>query len=63
MEMDQLMGRYLRLKQELAIAYKAQPWHSGRISRLANDIARAETEIAALEHARRPVTQAFQHAA
>jgi hypothetical protein len=53
MDLDQLMGRYFRLKQELAIAYKAQPWHSGRIDRLADELAATEREIAA----RQPVDE------
>ena len=51
MELEQLMGRYFRLKQELAIAYRAQPWHSGRIDRLADELAATEREIAALQPA------------
>ena len=47
MELDQLMSRYFRLRQELSIAYNAQPWHSGRIDRLANQLALTEREIAA----------------
>jgi hypothetical protein len=46
MDLEQLMGRYFRLKQELSIAYRAQPWHSGRIDRLADDLAATEREIA-----------------
>ncbi|MGK2899504.1 MAG: hypothetical protein ACSLE9_12595 [Burkholderiaceae bacterium] len=53
MDLDQLMGRYFRLKQELSIAYKTQPWHSGRIDRLADEIAATEREIAA----RQPVDE------
>jgi len=49
MELEQLMGRYFRLKQELSLAYKSQPWHSGRIDRLADDLAATEREIAALQ--------------
>ena len=49
MDLEQLMGRYFRLKQELAIAYRAQPWQSGRIDRLADDLAATEREIAALQ--------------
>lgn len=49
MELEQLMGRYYRLKQELAVAYKTQPWHVARIDRLADDLADAEREIAALQ--------------
>jgi hypothetical protein len=51
MDLEQLMGRYFRLKQELAIAYKAQPWHSGRIDRLADELAATEREIAARQPA------------
>ena len=47
MELEQLMGRYFRLKQELSIAYRVQPWHSARIDRLADDLATTEREIAA----------------
>ena len=49
MELEQLMGRYFRLKQELSLAYKTQPWHSGRIDRLADDLAATEREIVALQ--------------
>ena len=46
MTLDQLMGRYFRLQQELSIAYAAQPWHSARIDRLANELAETERLIA-----------------
>lgn len=46
MPLDQLMQRYFRLRQELAIAYRATPWQAGRIDRLADDIVRTELEIA-----------------
>lgn len=46
MGIEQLMGRYLSLRQDLEIAYNAQPWHSARIDRLTNDIARTEQELA-----------------
>ena len=49
MNLEQLLGRYDRLKQELSFAYRARPWHSNRIDRLANDIAVAEREIAELQ--------------
>jgi hypothetical protein len=51
MNLDQLMGRYFRLKQELSIAYRQQPWQSNRIDRLADDLASTEREIAALQAA------------
>mgnify|MGYP001569909422 CR=1 FL=1 len=47
MNLEQLMGRYFRLKQELAIVRKSQPWQSGLISRLASDVAAVEREIEA----------------
>ena len=49
MDLDQLMGRYFRLKQELSIAYRAQPWQSGRIDRLADELAATERDIALLQ--------------
>ena len=49
MQFEQLMGRYFRLKQELAIAYREQPWHGARIDRLADDLASAEREIVLLQ--------------
>lgn len=51
MDLDQLMGRYFRLKQELSIAYRSQPWHSGKIDRLADELAATEREIAARQPA------------
>ena len=49
MNLEQLMGRYFRLQQELSIAYRQQPWQSKRIDRLANDLSSTEREIAALQ--------------
>ena len=55
MDLEQLTGRYFRLQQELAIAYSVVPWNSGRIDRLARDLAAAERAIAAMTSAdRRP---------
>jgi hypothetical protein len=51
MSIEQLMGRYFRLKQELSIAYRQQPWQSHRIDRLADDLASTEREIAAMQAA------------
>ena len=51
MDLEQLMGRYFRLKQELAQAYREQPWHGARIDRLADDVTATEREIAALQPA------------
>lgn len=49
MQLEQLMGRYFRLKQELSLAYREQPWHGARIDRLADDLAATEREIAAMQ--------------
>lgn len=49
MDLEQLMGRYFRLKQEFSIADLAPPWQSGRIDRLADDLTATEREIAALQ--------------
>ncbi len=49
MDLEQLMGRYFRLKQELAIAHRAQPFQSGRIDRLADELQSTERAIEALQ--------------
>lgn len=45
MNLDQSIGQYLRLKQELALAYSVLPWNDGRINRLTVDLACAEHAI------------------
>jgi hypothetical protein len=52
METDALMGRYSRLKQDLAAAYRELPWRSGLIDRIADEL--AETERALTLTQRRP---------
>jgi len=54
MNVEQLVGRCLRLQQELSNASRAQPWHSARIDRLADDLAAAEQELARLQTGREP---------
>ena len=49
MTLEQLTTRYFRLQQELSIAYQQRPWHSGRIDRLAKDLATTEREIGGLQ--------------
>ncbi len=58
MELEPLMGRYFRLKQELSIAYLARPWLGSKIDRLADDLAATEREIGALQAARRDGSEA-----
>lgn len=53
MDHEQLMGRFLRLKLELAVACRAQPWQSARVDRIADDLACTERQLAAL----RPVAE------
>jgi hypothetical protein len=48
-DLEKLMARYLRLQQELSIVYLQQPWQSGRIDRLANELATVERQMAALQ--------------
>jgi hypothetical protein len=48
MSLEQLIGRYLRLKEELVIAYSSLPWNAGRIDPLTHDMALTEREISAL---------------
>ena len=45
MDLDQLMSRYFRLRQELSMAYNAHPWQTRRIDRLADELACTEHEI------------------
>lgn len=49
MYLEQLMGRYYRLKQELSAAYREHPWRSAHVDRLADDLAATERAIAALQ--------------
>lgn len=53
MQLEPLMGRYFRLRQELSIAYRVRPWLGSRIDRLADDLAATEREIGALQAASR----------
>jgi len=47
--LEQLMGRYFRLKQELAAADRIQAGQGGRLDRLADDLAATARAIAALQ--------------
>lgn len=46
MQFEQLMGRYSRLRRELADAYTAMPWNVRWIDRLADEVAATEREMA-----------------
>ena len=41
MSIEELLGKYMRLRQELAEAYSATRWRARYIERLAEDIAEA----------------------
>ncbi len=53
MELEQCIGRYARLRQELAAALAQQPGNSGKIERLTDDLVTIERTIADL----RPVDE------
>lgn len=48
MELEQCIGRYARLKQELAAALAQRPENAGKIDRLADDLVAVERAIADL---------------
>lgn len=51
MNLEQLTGRYLRLKEELAISYETQPWRGGHIDRVADELASIERQLS-IAHAK-----------
>jgi len=57
MNIEQLTGRYFRLRQELADAYASVPWNTGHIDRLANELAATEREMAAASVGRMSVVK------
>jgi hypothetical protein len=62
MSVDQLTGRYFRLRNELAAAYASVPWNTGHIDRLTGELAAIEREIAALANGyRHAVTAPIAH--
>ena len=46
MNIDQLTGRYFRLRQELAVAEASVPRNTGLVDRLAHDLVATEREMA-----------------
>lgn len=57
MNIDQLTGRYARLRHELETAYAASPWHDAHISRLADDIVWIERQLSTPHHASTALTE------
>jgi hypothetical protein len=48
--MNELQGKYARLRQELEEAYSAPFWNLGKIDRLTEDIASTELALASSQH-------------
>ena len=46
MKLEELMGKYLRLRAELAQAYAADGWNTDHLNRLGDDIASTERALA-----------------
>jgi hypothetical protein len=64
MNLEQLIGRYLRLKEELGAAYSMVPWNVRRIDRLAREITATEHAIRALRASnQQAAAQEIRHAA
>lgn len=57
MNIDQLTGRYARLKNELETAYATSPWHDARINRLADDLVSVERQLSNSRYATKAVTE------
>ena len=62
MGIEQLIGRWLRLEDELALAQDAQPRNTGRVARLVHELACTAREIHALQAASRQRTDAVSFA-
>lgn len=46
MSIDQLFGKYRRLKKDLSAAYSQPQWNAALVDRLVNEIGRIEQELA-----------------
>lgn len=57
MNIDQLTGRYTRLKDELETAYATSPWHDAHINRLADDLMSIERQLSNSRYANKALTQ------
>jgi hypothetical protein len=50
MEIQQLIGRYLRLREELAVVFKARPFQVDRAKRLAEDLRTTRAAMVTANH-------------
>jgi hypothetical protein len=46
MSVDQLFGKYRRLKKDLSAAYSQPQWNAALVDRLVNEISTVEQELA-----------------
>ena len=46
MKLEELMGKYMRLRAELSEAYAAASWNTDHLNRLGDDIASTEQALA-----------------
>ena len=46
MKLEELLGKYMRLRAELAQAYAAADWNTDHLNRLGDDIALTEQALA-----------------
>ena len=60
MNIDELTGRYARLKDELETAYATSPWHDAHINRLADDLVSIERQLSNLRYANKALTAMSQ---
>ncbi len=56
-DIEQLAGRYFRLRHELAVAYGLVPWNTGLIDRLTDELAATERDMSAASVGRLSVVE------
>ena len=61
MNIDELTGRYARLKDELETAYATSPWHDAHINRLADDLVSIERQLSTFRYAKKALTELGHH--
>ncbi len=59
MNIDELLGKYARLRTELADAYVAPAWRAGRIDRLVEELSEVERRIAECQPLDEQTSDAF----
>ena len=59
MSVDQLFGKYRRLKKDLSAAYSQPQWNAALVDRLVDEIGEVERELAQTAPAGVPVAMAM----